>query len=305
MNSWKKQIIKTFEFILPPFLTCILKSLYLLVRKPETWQVSVKQFNKNYEKMIVFGNGPSLNDSIRRYRNCFDRAERVAVNSFANTQYYEDIKPSMYVLADPVFFLDKTEIAERTRIIVEQLEKNLIEKTKWNLGLFVPNFGKESAFVNTIKNNPNITVYYFNMHDHLVPFGKKMKYWFWDHNWIALAGNTVLNTCVNLGIILRYKEIYLLGADSNWHEQLKVDQKDNRLYSLDKHFYGERKTYVYADSYSKTPERLDRELVTISKAFRSYWELKEYAKSRNVGVFNSSEYSVIDAFPRKKIQIER
>jgi hypothetical protein len=75
---------------------------------------------------------------------------------------------------------------------------------------------------------------------------------------------------------------------------------DNMLYTEDTHFYGVIKKPLYADVNGKIPEKMHKELRSISNAFYLYWQLKRYADSVGVSVFNASEYSLIDAFPRKK-----
>ena len=111
----------------------------------------------------------------------------------------------------------------------------------------------------------------------------------------------VLNTAVHLGIKLRYSKIYLLGADTSWHENYELDQKTNVLYSIDTHFYGKRKLPLYLDSEETLPSKLHLELSMVAKALGSYWTLLEYSKYAHVNIYNASEYSWIDAFPRSTI----
>ena len=301
MKGILKKIYYGINFFLPPFLMTIITDLVLLIRKPNTWNITTTNYKKEHNSLIILGNGPSLNESIERLSIVCNNYDCMAVNGFANTEYYELLKPNMYVLADTVFFLERDKLSERVRNTVNSIESNLLNKTDWNIALFVPNYGRSSELIKNVCKNKHIRIYFFSMHDHFIPLGRRMKYFLWDRNWIALAGKTVLNTCVNLGIILRYSDIFLVGADTSWHEQLRIDQDNNKLYTIDRHFYGENKIYIYADSYSKVPERLDRELITVSQALSSYWELKDYADTRDVHIYNASGYSDIDAFERRKL----
>lgn len=302
MKKAIKKTLKLMDFIMPPVLMYMAKGMFLLLWKPSTWRVSIHKYNKKYPRLMVIGNGPSLNESIDRLADRKKKFDLMAVNGFACSRHFEDIKPNMYVLSDPVYFLEKDKLSTDTKEIVDHLEDSLRKKAKWDIAVFVPNYGKDSVFVKNIKKNTHISMFYFNMHDHFAPKSERLKYFLWDRNWIALAGQTVLNTCVNLGIILRYKEIDIIGADTSWHEQLRVDQENNKIYTIDKHFYGERKVYLYADPYGMVPERLDRELVSISKALSSYWDLKGYAEKRGIRIYNASFYSDIDAFPRRTFE---
>ncbi len=296
-----KGFIEVLVWIMPPIVMAFIKSIYLLIRKPFTWKRTFHNFSRMHSTLLILGNGPSLQTSLTKLDKDKNDYDCVAVNSFATTSSYEVIKPNMYILADTAYFLRKEDLLERVQNVVDSLADCLVKKTTWELSLFVPNYGEKSEFIRKVKTNPFIKVYYFNMHDHFIPIGKGMKYYLWDKNWNAFAGQTVLNTCVNLGIVLKYKEIYLVGADTSWHENLRIEQDNNKLYTIDKHFYGDRKVYVYADPYGKIPERLDRELISVSKALSLYWELKEYADTRNVRIYNASEYSDIDAFPRMSL----
>ena len=81
---------------------------------------------------------------------------------------------------------------------------------------------------------------------------------------------------------------------------MHVDQETNELYTIDSHFYGEKKVVLYADNEGKVPQKLHDELNCISRALSAYWDLKGYADYAGVKVFNASKYSLIDAFERKK-----
>ena len=98
-----------------------------------------------------------------------------------------------------------------------------------------------------------------------------------------------------------YSNIYIFGADTTWIEKIKVDQETNNIYTIDKHFYGETKRLLYKDTEWKIPIKLHEELRSIAIALENYWELKEYSLYNNVKIFNASEYSLIDAFDRRKI----
>ena len=100
---------------------------------------------------------------------------------------------------------------------------------------------------------------------------------------------------------MRYKEIYLIGADTTWIELLHVDQNTNDVYTIDTHFYGKKKMPLYKDSAGKIPVKLHEELYFNLNALKLYWELKDYADYAGVRVYNASEYSLIDAFERRKL----
>ena len=132
------------------------------------------------------------------------------------------------------------------------------------------------------------------------PLSLESKFKAWDENLIAPPNQTVLNTCVWLGVFLRYKEIFLIGADSTFMQDIRVDQETNLLYLIDSHFYGEIKRPIYTDADGTIPQKLHVELNSISVMLSNYWDLKYYADYAGVKIYNASKYSLIDAYERRK-----
>lgn len=269
---------------------------------------TISQFKKKQDRLFILGNGPSLNKSIEKYSKILCRSECIAVNHFCETQYFEELKPSIYVIADPnCHVTDINDLSEYYRNILIKMVSALKTKTKWNLRIIIPDFGKNGFLYQSLKTTPNISFFFYNTFNFSFfneAYGfsilEKKIIKNWDKNLVSLPAQTVLNTSLSLGIYWRYKEIYLMGADTSWIELLRVDQENNMLYTEDVHFYGIIKRPLYADTNGKIPEKMHRELRSISNAFYLYWQLKKYADSVGVNVYNASEYSLIDAFPRKK-----
>ena len=252
------------------------------------------------DKLVVIGNGPSLNDSIKEQKNAIIANDCVVVNQFCKTDYYTELKPKYYLLADPAYFGTIDNYTNRLKNIVLDFIESIVNKTTWDINLIVPSFARDSEFINAVKKNHYIHVYFYNNINAYVANSSQMKYDAWDHNLIAPPAQTCLNTCVWLGIFLRYKKIYLIGADTTWIELLHVDQETNEVYTIDSHFYGTKRVTLYSDEEGTPPQKLHDELNCISRALSQYWELKYYSDYAGVKVFNASKYSLIDAFERKK-----
>ena len=252
------------------------------------------------DKLVVIGNGPSLNDSIKEQKNAIIANDCVVVNQFCKTDYYTELKPKYYLLADPAYFGTIDNYTNRLKNIVLDFIESIVNKTTWDINLIVPSFARDSEFINAVKKNHYIHVYFYNNINAYVANSSQMKYDAWDHNLIAPPAQTCLNTCVWLGIFLRYKKIYLIGADTTWIELLHVDQETNEVYTIDSHFYGTKRVTLYSDEEGNPPQKLHDELNCISRALSQYWELKYYSDYAGVKVFNASKYSLIDAFERKK-----
>lgn len=292
---------KTFiKLFIPPIILSIKKYITTSKSIKADFYSTINQLEKKSDSLLIFGNGPSLSKSLELYSDKINRYDCIVVNHFCETEYYEKVKPIYYLLADPVFFFNIDSYSEEIKNRTKKCINALIENTKWDISLIIPSYANNSEFVNYMKKNSYIHLYYYN-HTDLIENYEKNKFKLWDKNLISIPAQTCLNSCLWLGIFLRYKECYLIGADSNWIEQLCVDQRTNEIYTLDQHFYGETKRILYEDTEGKIPAKLYKELDSNSNAFKLYWELKEYADYAGVKVYNASEYSLIDAFERKKL----
>ena len=73
---------------------------------------SIPLRNNNYKDLttktraIILCNGPSLTKDMQKIQNRSNGADLYCVNSFATTEYFKKLKPSFYVLADPMFWRD-------------------------------------------------------------------------------------------------------------------------------------------------------------------------------------------------------
>jgi len=296
-------IKKVLKLLLPPIFIKIRNILSFIVfnmNKHDGVVSTISQLPKTSESLIIIGNGPSFNVSIKKYKNQICLYNSIVVNHFCETEYYRELKPKFYLLADPAYFGDIDSYADWMKNRVIKFIAKLIDNTNWNICLIMPSSAQNSYFCEQIKKNPFITPFYYNNFD-LVRYDENNKFNLWDKNLLRVPSQTCLNTCLWLGIYLRYKKIYLIGADTTWIENLHVDQKTNEVYTIDTHFYGEEKQYLYKDAAKKVPIKLHEELFSNYNALKLYWELKEYANYAKVDVYNASEYSLIDSFERKSI----
>ena len=112
--------------------------------------------------------------------------------------------------------------------------------------------------------------------------------------------NVLIPSIMNM-IHLKYKEIYIVGADHSWLGEISVNEENEALVRH-RHFYskGSPKSQKMMD-YIKRPRKLHEILNKFYLTFRGYWEIQAYADTRNVKIYNCSEESMIDAFERKKL----
>ena len=292
-----KEFIK--QFIPPIFI----KAKHSLFHKEIPINPSpLPQIEHNSKSMVIIGNGPSLNESVIKYKQAIVECDRIAVNFFASSDQYEVLTPNIYVIADPAFF----DIPENQKASIENLMHNLISKTKWNMRMIVPDSARDSRFITEVGKCPYIAVdYYYNGWQDV---GERSKFEAWDENLIAPPAQNVLNVTIYLSLFWGYEETYIIGADSSFLEDLRVDQDTNELYTIDKHFYTNKdvhKDKAFYDTQKRGRSRADWTLHDLiyahGRMFEYYYELKKYADYKGLKVYNASEYSWINVFERKKL----
>lgn len=239
--------------------------------------------------LIIMGNGPSLRSFINEGPAIRDGFDLMAVNFAANADEFRALRPQMYILADPHFFNGHSSDPN-----VVRLWQNLAS-VSWDMTLWLPVSHKAMAWPLLGQLPKNIDVKWFN----LTPVegrGPLVR---------ALIGNglgmprprNVLIPAIMTAIRDGYREIYLVGADHTWSQTLWVDDK-NRVVSVQPHFYKDNEKEAQRVASEYAGYHLHDILQSLTIAFRSYFEILDYASSMGVRIFNATPGSFIDAFPR-------
>ncbi len=248
-------------------------------------------------KCIVLANGPSLKQSLEKHPDFFKQNSLICVNTFAITNEFSQLKPLYYVMLDSFMWTSKDNAFVNTFICLE-------EKTTWELYLMVPQYAlKYPLFAELQKKNSNIKITSFN---YTVFKGfPNIAHWFYKKNLAMPQSWNVSITALFLGVNMGYEEVYLVGADHTWHENLHMSE-DNILHTKVSHFYENEKEikhvpfYIGGDPANGTQKAHDFFDIW-SRTFYAYWLLNNYALKRNCNIFNASEVSFIDAFKRVKL----
>lgn len=246
---------------------------------------------------IILGNGPSLNTSLARHYEFFKQHSLVCVNHFALSKEYTSLKPSYYVLLDPVMWLNNADDAAKRTFDA------IIENTTWELKILIPQKVRGSEFLKRVTDaNPHIKVHYFNY-----TVFKGFRYFahaLFRRNLAMPQSQNVLVASIFLCINMHFKKIILVGADHTWHENLHVNEQ-NQLCMKDVHFYENESSVSYRLFYKDATRqeifRMHEIMLTLGKVFYGYQVLKDYADQRGAVIYNASEVTFIDAFERKKI----
>lgn len=247
------------------------------------------EFIKNHNKVIVLGNGPSLKNDLKDISKVANENDFVCVNNFCSSPYYEDLKPAIYVFLDGYFFSKKAHsewVVQR-----EKTFKIINEKTTWDMQIFLP-LGADENILKKIIVNKNIKIikmYVFESNNINL----------YNSGYFGPAQNNVLIYAVYLSIWANYKNIEIYGADLSFHNDIDVDQKDNSLIMIFRHFNKEDEI----KKCMKNPERIvpftmTEIMETTTITFRAHEILNSYAKSKNITILNRSSYSLIDAYAR-------
>ncbi|GAB4027623.1 hypothetical protein GCM10028773_59460 [Spirosoma koreense] len=260
------------------------------------WQVQLPAREK--ARCSVLGNGPSLNDSLANHLDFLQETELICVNGFAITDYFTRLRPANYILADPNAFTFHD--ATTGREDLHQILKAMITQVDWPMRLFVPSFAKGSYFIRQIEaGNSRVELIYFN--PTVVRGFRWFCYWLYKANLGMPQAQTVIVTALFLMINRRFDEIFLFGADTSWHEQIRVSDT-NQLEIKQVHFYDKPKDVafmpVYSDAHRTQTFTMASQFLSLHKVFRGYEILRNYADYRKVRVLNASSKSYIDALER-------
>ncbi|MBO5749100.1 MAG: hypothetical protein J6R48_08855 [Muribaculaceae bacterium] len=243
-------------------------------------------------RVIVLGNGPSLRTTIADHLDFLMSHDRIAVNFAANAPEFFELQPTGYVLADPHFFDGIS-----TDPNVAKLWDN-IRSTRWPMTLFLPANRKEFVTEMRLSDIPHLTISYYNLTP--VEGCKSLSHRLFNLGLGMPRPRNVLIPSIMLAIREGYGTIYIAGADHSWTRTLWVDE-DNRVVSIQPHFYqdNEEEKKRVATEYHNYP--LHQILQSLYIAFRSYFDIADYAKTKGIDILNITPDSFIDAFPRLRL----
>lgn len=253
-----------------------------------------KAESDNGKNLIVMGTGPSLKDVLDKNSEILLNTDTLAVNFTANTDIFHMLKPKIYVLADPIFFVQGNE-GGFSDSNVRCLWEN-IASTDWKMSLYVPCKAKIPRF---IEENNSIIVKRFN----LTPGEglKSLVHWLYRKGLAMPRPRNVLIVSIMVGLREGYRDIYLIGADHSWTRDLRIDDENHVVYGLN-HFYKDNdKEHKRVENLYETIHLHDV-LKSLTIAFRSYHQIAKFADEIGAKITNCTPGSFIDAFPRARIE---
>ena len=268
-----KLVFQTFEYLLKIILFSNFKSKRQLLNISE---------RKQNTKIRILGNGNSLKQG-----GFIDRAyDYMVLNDYFLSESYYEVKPLYYLVADPYYFYTEEGINKI---------KDITLITNWEMYLFVPYIkGKNSFFKKMETDYVKICLYNSSPFESFI----SIKQFFFDKMLAMPIVQNVLVGGIMVSIWLGYKTIELYGVEHSWLGLLSVD-KDNNVLIQDKHFYDKKEvSKTVFKGLDGKPWKLHEVLYAYGRMFKSYWEINDYIKGKNINIINKSPNSFIDAFKK-------
>lgn len=249
-------------------------------------------------RLAILGNGPSLAEQLPALieRQEWQRVDMMAVNFFALSEEFVQVRPKYYVISDPMFF----RAAGRSER-VDTLYKALAERVTWPMTLYVQYYNPEHFdYKAAIAANPMIRIVRF----HSIVFHGFRSVEFWLYRQGIGSGNfgTVVQNGEFIGILLGYKQIELYGVDHTLLDGLCVDD-ENRLCRTQSHYYDTTpqapKPIYYNATNPPRPYTMHEYLAETAELFRGHEVLRDWAAEEGVRIINRTRGSMIDAYERE------
>lgn len=242
-------------------------------------------------ELVILANGPSLSSTVTANRDFLKGKELMAVNLFATSPLYTELRPELYIIADPLFWL----VDEKR----EAVFGSLAAKTDWELDLFVPARAlSDSKWRPMVEKNRNIKVHIYNTTP--VEGFRSFQRQIYRKGLGMPRPHNVLIPAISTALRMDFKKIYLAGADHSWLPEITVTD-DNEVLMHQKHFYDRDSSK--ADTVKKEnldSARLHTILYHMHVAFKAYFVLRDYAEWMGKEIINITPGSYIDAFKREK-----
>jgi len=297
-------VVRLRDFVLD-FTNTLVSLLRILVLSKRVQKIKVET---SFKEAVVLGNGPSLNQFLAEKSSFLDDKFKVCVNYFCRTKEFQALKPNLYVISSPEYFVKE----EKKEFAVERAAtlQSIADRTIWPMTFVVPALAKSYPEWKTIfHKHPHIKIAYMNTSP--VEGFNRFKFWAYSANIGMPRPHNVLIPCILTAINQRFSTIYIAGADHSWMKEIVVDDTNEVLLSQ-KHFYDKQAALQtqYRDMAVPQPmyvgattqkRKLHEVIEKFYQTFKSYWVLEDYAKKKGVKIFNITPNSFIDAFEKKQL----
>lgn len=248
------------------------------------------------ENCILIGNGPSLANDIDTVFHTRKGRSLYSVNYFALSEYFDVLKPDIYIMTDPIFW--RTDINDDFKRDNYNLFSKF-ENVDWKM-LIVSPFEGYPFISSSLKSNPNLSFLWV----------KSNGSHFFNKQIYARSIQTHISTPIfqNVMILTLWlclmsgaKKIEMYGVDFSGFKDYEVDQSNNQINSKSSHFYKNTKAQSNAtNKYNNVRQKMMHDRLHQSTiAFRQMYLLSLVARFMNIIVLNRSSFSFLDSFHRQ------
>jgi hypothetical protein len=270
------------------------------------------RFNPSYDRsdtknshINLLMNGPCLKDDLQKNFTDLVGSDCLCVNHFADSEFFESIKPSLYLLQDAYFWskdVDDSYKQKRTKTF-----KNLRDKASWPITVYIPSFCNEKDYILNELTAPSLKVkFYFA--DYIIGSkdsffkaylgNKRFLFWLWRNDLAAPPPENALIGALFLAERLGYQSINFYGANMSFFKDIMVDQSNNTVYMNWTRFYEQEKILLYKEKAFNHQSNLLHEFKKQTKIFQAFYYLSDYLKCQGIRVINASSESYLDCFDR-------
>ena len=267
---------------------------YYLFKRYEKYKL---KFPQNYfNTALIIGSGPSLT-SFNFDKIDIKKFEIYVVNGFSKTDLYQQLKPKNYCILDPIYFdLNDNRVLQGEVDVIETWQ-NIFSKTNWDIIIYVSLLDIQKIEFIKSKFPINYHITFVNLFP--VRFSSINRFNYYSKGIGFVGGNTVVQLAVNISLLKRTRNTYLIGVDHNWFENFTYDHDSNDIFLLNKHFYGEKRIY-YPSGELNSLYDLSGEFNSLHNSFEQFKELHFLAKYLNLKLFRSTK-SFLHFLPFSKI----
>jgi len=292
-----RTILKILYSISKKFVETLIQFFSILIFTKLRFINNLKSNKSSKNKLVILGNGPSLTGSLDKIIEIHNSSEYdfICVNQFANSEYFEKLKPNYYMLVDPIYFKE-TPDNKRVNSIKKELKINLVRKVDWHLTLYIPRYYIQSSFIQSLSANQYVRIVPLNNVPLLGGF-EKIKQFLFEYDLGTPFWRNVLIAAIFIGIQKEYKRIILYGADHSWLNNLKVLPNNNIILD-DKHLNRYDLDEIVLTDEEGNPKKLHVFIQQMYFTFREYHVLNKYAEKKGIKILNMTDNSFIDAFER-------
>jgi len=250
------------------------------------------------KSLSILANGPSLREKLEKNINFFEDKNVLCVNSIVETEYYTKLKPLAFVVIDGGLLGTDHNMTEAQKDKARAFSDNIVNKTTWDMYLFLPKASKKSKLAMAVDTNKYIHVIYVNTNVYKGN-NKAIEYAMWNKFWCCPRMENVLVASVFISILMRFSNIYLYGADHDWIKTIGVDDNNN-VYTEYRHVYKDKDTKaLFRINNEDRGMHLGELLEEWVCVWNTYYKLNDFAKRNGTTIYNATPNSLIDAFVRK------